>query len=320
MSFQEHANTRDVAGEKVEEVVPDQDGTIPGEVSDRPGPPPSIQRARLTSKTLSSSDILRLQVTVGNRAVMRLMAKTQQLSIPDNGSGKAVESAQKRNTGKNSIQRQVLNEDGEEASLNDIQTHIEDNMLEPLMKLKEIDKLLQEENEDLDRTLSIEEFLDEIGAVDSDDDQEMDEDDDEWDPAENAADPLEPDDILAGPVRKSLRFNTSAKNYMKLDTPKDIHGSYICHICKLKISKKDDVDMDHLPPWKDRLKAFITTHQLTEDDTDELNGPNMQHLYNLRGSVFAHSSCNRSHKGEDNYKIKWGNAVNWYNNGGGAPF
>jgi len=151
--------------------------------------------------------------------------------------------------------------------------------------------------------------------------EEMDmDDDDDWDPADEAADPLDTDDVLSSAVRKALGFNVTAKGWMKVDTPKDKAGAYLCHICGLAIKKGQKVDMDHLPPWKERLTEFIKASGLTEDDTDELTGPLMKNLYNLRGSVFAHSSCNRGHSGEGNYKKKWGNAANWYKAGGGSPF
>ena len=150
--------------------------------------------------------------------------------------------------------------------------------------------------------------------------ESSDSEDEDWDPADFAADPMEADDILKSEVRASLSFNQQAKAWMKLDTPKNATGTYVCHICKQPIVKGQSVDQDHLPPWKDRLTAFITDKGLTVEDTDELTGALMKGLYNMRGSVFAHSACNRSHKGEDNYKPKWGTALKWYQAGGGAPF
>ncbi len=154
----------------------------------------------------------------------------------------------------------------------------------------------------------------------SSDSESSDSEDEDWDPADFAADPMEADDILKSEVRASLSFNQQAKAWMKLDTPKNATGTYVCHICKQPIVKGQSVDQDHLPPWKDRLTAFITDKGLTVEDTDELTGALMKGLYNMRGSVFAHSACNRGHKGEDNYKAKWGNALKWYQAGGGAPF
>lgn len=147
------------------------------------------------------------------------------------------------------------------------------------------------------------------------------EDDGEWDPADYAEDPLDPDDILSSSVRKSLSFTSAAKDNMKADTPKNHKGEYVCHICGGTINKGDEVDMDHLPPWKERLASFIKVEGITESNADdELSGPNMKLLYNMRGSVFAHSACNRSHKGEGNYKDKWGSSDAWYKAGGGSPF
>lgn len=155
----------------------------------------------------------------------------------------------------------------------------------------------------------------------SSDSESSDSEDEDWDPADFAVDPMEPDDILKSEVRAGLSFNSEAKAWMKVDTPKDKKsGAYVCHICGLPISKGEKIDQDHLPPWKDRLTAFIQDARLSEDDKDELTGPRMKNLYNMRGSVFAHSGCNRGHKGEDNYKAKWGNALSWYKVGGGPPF
>ena len=207
------------------------------------------------------------------------------------------------------IQRVVVNAAGESASVEDVKQYIEDEDLNVTLDDDTLESELEAE-EAFDEEIEIIDFLQKIGVLDEDMD-EGDEDED-WDPADFAADPMEPDDILKSDVRASLAFNMQAKAWMKADTPKDAGGAYLCHICKKKILKGQDIDQDHLPPWRDRLEAFILTKGLTEDDADELTGPLMKGLYNMRGSVFAHSSCNRSHKGEDNYKKKWGNAAAWF--------
>ncbi|WP_274651402.1 DUF4157 domain-containing protein [Paenibacillus humicola] len=218
------------------------------------------------------------------------------------------------------VQRRVVTGSGDEATIDDIAEYFDTNDLKQAISDRDLKRDLTKENKNDKRDLTIREFLDKIGAIGDSKSDSEDDSDDEWDPADYAADPMDPDDVLSSDVRKSLSFDSTAKGWMKTDTPKDASGSYVCHICRQKIKKGEKVDMDHLPPWKDRLHAFITEEQLTEDDTDELSGANMKKLYNMRGSVFAHSSCNRGHSGEQNYVKKWGSAENWYKAGGGAPF
>jgi len=216
------------------------------------------------------------------------------------------------------IQRRVINEKKDEATIEDIINFIQysTKITQQLKKNWEIEELLKQENENFDKVYNIENFLFKIKAI-SYGDEEKSDDDEDWDPADYAEDPIEYDDISSGEVRKYLRFQSTAKTWMKTDTPKK-NGAYICHICNGAIKKNHAVDMDHLPPWKDRLKAFISIKKPTS--MDDISGPDMGLLYNMRGSVFAHQYCNRSHKGEDNYKKKWGTAENWFNNDGGSPF
>lgn len=141
------------------------------------------------------------------------------------------------------------------------------------------------------------------------------ESDDEWDPSQEAEEPLEQDDYLSSKLRKQLSFDFQAKAWMKQDTPKK-NGQYICHICSQAIKNGQKVDMDHIPAWQDRVKAFWkVTKPTNADDIDILV---LKNLYNMRGSVFAHASCNRSHSGEGNWKQLWSSVVDWYNSGGGA--
>lgn len=254
---------------------------------------PSVSMERVIAGALAPHDVLHLQRTVGNRVVAGLLSR---------GAGR--------------LQRVVV-EDGSNATVEDVKQWAGDNDVELELSDQELEQELEEESGFPDE-IDIEAFLKKIGALE-DEMEEEDDDDDDWDPADHAADPLDADDILSSDVRKSLGFRAEAKKYMKTDTPQK-HGTYVCHICGMPITKGQPVDMDHLPPWKERLAAFITEEQLSEDDRDELTGPRMNHLYNMRGSVFAHSSCNRGHSGEGNYKKKWGTASKWYTAGGGPPF
>jgi hypothetical protein len=251
-----------------------------------------LRHAGAYGAALAPRDVLQLQRTLGNRAVGGLLA----------GAGGRVQ--------------RVAMSGGSKATVDDVKKWASDNGVELELSDGELESELEQE-EGFDEEIDVEDFLRKIGALN----EAMDdaEDDEDWDPADYAADPLDPDDILSSDVRKSLGFKADAKNYMKIDTPKK-NGVYVCHICGLAIGKGQDVDMDHLPPWKERLHAYIKEEGLTEDDTDELTGPLMSYLYNMRGSVFAHSSCNRGHSGEGNYKKKWGTARKWYQAGGGAPF
>ena len=215
-----------------------------------------------------------------------------------------------------SVQRVVVLGNGTPATVQDVREFIDEKASDVSLTNEEIESELEAEA-DLEEGIGIRAFLEKIGAMDNGMDVS---DDADWDPADEAADPLDPDDILSSEVRKALGFNVTAKAWMKTDTPKDKSGNYVCHICGKAILKGQKVDMDHLPPWKERLEAFILAKGLTVDDSDELTGPLMKGLYNMRGSVFAHSSCNRGHSGEGNYKKKWGNAATWYKAGGGPPF
>ena len=214
------------------------------------------------------------------------------------------------------IQRLVMH-DEKKACLRDVKQYIADKGLQVDLSDDELDGELDAESYKMD-SITIQQFLVRIGAVVVESKAEK--MDVEWDPADEAEDPMDPDDILSSDVRKALSFNVKAKAFMKIDTPQDKFGNYYCHICGKQIVKGDKVDMDHLPPWKERLVAFIGFKGLTVNDQDELTGPLMSGLYNLRGSVFAHSSCNRGHQGEGNYKKKWGNALKWLINDGGPPF
>ncbi|MBW4888666.1 hypothetical protein KXQ82_03020 [Mucilaginibacter sp. HMF5004] len=214
------------------------------------------------------------------------------------------------------LQRYVRNDNEKVATIEDVIKFIETANLDDVhLKLPEIERRLSIYNDIEDPVIDIETFLKEIGAIGVEDSKS--DDDDEWDPADYAEEPLETDDIVSGEIRKYLRFNSGAKKWMKDDTPQK-NGTYICHICGCAIKKGQSVDMDHLPPWKDRLHAFINVEKPTSPD--DIQGPDMARLYNMRGSVFAHSKCNRGHSGEGNYKKKWTTAENWYNSNGGPPF
>lgn len=212
------------------------------------------------------------------------------------------------------IQRDVVDEEGDVVDFDDFWEANGSDFEDNFYSRDEIERFFNEEKGK--KNIGVESFKNKF-FEESDNES----DDEEWDPADHASDPLEPDDILSSEVRKSLGFNATAKNWMKIDTPKNMTtGIYLCHICRKDIKKGEKVDMDHLPPWKERLQSFITCHNLTEEELDEITGPNMKLLYNMRGSVFAHSSCNRGHSGEGNYKKKWGNSDNWYKANGGPPF
>lgn len=150
------------------------------------------------------------------------------------------------------------------------------------------------------------------GALtDSSDDEE---EDPSYDPTDDAEEPLEKDDYLSSDLRKQLKFTSGAKTWMKADTPFK-KGNYICHICSKPIKKGEKVDMDHLPPWDERIKAWWKDNNPTsEDDFDVVV---IKALYNWRGSVFAHATCNRSHAGESNWKQKWKSVKDWYEATGG---
>ncbi|WP_291717036.1 DUF4157 domain-containing protein [Magnetospirillum sp. 64-120] len=139
----------------------------------------------------------------------------------------------------------------------------------------------------------------------SDDDS----DDEDFDIASCAQEPFDLDEYGSSMLRKALKFNNQAKTWMKADTPMR-KGVYICHICGQKITKGQSVDMDHLPPWKARI-AQIDGSDIDVEEID-LDG-----LYNMRGSVFAHSSCNRGHSGEGNWAQMWNSVEEWYDSGGG---
>lgn len=138
---------------------------------------------------------------------------------------------------------------------------------------------------------------------------------DEYDPADDAQDPLDLDEFGSSALRKALCFNSNAKAWMKVDTPKNKKGDYVCHICGKALVKGQKIDMDHLPPWKGRIEAYFQVEKVYSlDDVDPIL---LKPLYNMRGSVFAHASCNRNHSGESNWKQKWGSVVDWYKAGGG---
>lgn len=139
--------------------------------------------------------------------------------------------------------------------------------------------------------------------------------DDDYDPADDAQEPLDLEDFGSSELRKRLRFNQNAKNWMKDDTPKNKKGQYVCHICKLPILKHQKVDMDHLPPWLSRVQNYFKVHDVTSiDDVDPIV---LAPLFNMRGSVFAHSSCNRCHAGEGHWKQMWDSVNDWYQKNGG---
>ncbi len=73
--------------------------------------------------------------------------------------------------------------------------------------------------------------------------------------------------------------------------------------------------MDHIPAWQDRVKALFKVMKPTsEDDIDKVV---LTQLYNMRGNVFAHSTCNRNHSGEGNWKQLWSSVEEWYKSDGG---
>lgn len=232
-------------------------------------------------------------------------------------------------TSNDTIQRIVMDGEGEEMDLNGIYEALDedDELLNSIIskygkggwKKAVLSAFELEQKTHGDREIDLANFLINHNLL-SEEEEDIDMEDEEWDPSEHAAEPMVSDDVISGEVRKSLSFTSDAKKLMKIDTPQDKSGKYLCHICNNSIEKGEKVDMDHLPPWKERLGAFISAKNLTQDDYDEVSGPNMKLLYNMRGSVFAHSSCNRGHSGEGNYKKKWGNALNWFNKGGGSPF
>jgi hypothetical protein len=250
--------------------------------------------------------LMQMQRSVGNQALGRWLQSNR-------------EGNQKHSplTGADIVQRKVVDEDGDEVTLDDIINYFSEHDLEQGIEDRELKREFTKESQE-EKEITIEQFLIKIDAIGESGSE--DEVDDDWDPADHAAEPMDPDGILSSSVRGSLSFNSGAKALMKQDTPKDKSGHYMCHICRSPIKKGESVDMDHLPPWKERLHAYIEDKELTEDDYDELTGPAMKQLYNMRGSVFAHSSCNRGHTGEGNYKGKWRTALNWFQAGGGAPF
>ena len=136
----------------------------------------------------------------------------------------------------------------------------------------------------------------------------------EWDPAEHAEEPLDAEDFQASKLRKGLSFSSAAKANMKKDTPYK-NGSYICHICSKPLKPGQGIDMDNIPSWQDRVKAlFKVTKPTSEDDIATVV---LTQLYNMRGNVFAHSTCNRNHSGEGNWKQLWSSVEEWYKSGGG---
>lgn len=138
---------------------------------------------------------------------------------------------------------------------------------------------------------------------------------DEYDPADDAQDPMDLDEFGSSALRKALCFTSNAKAWMKVDTPKNKKGDYLCHICGKPLVKGQKIDMDHLPPWKGRIEAYFQIEKVYSlDDVDAIL---LKPLYNMRGSVFAHSSCNRNHSGESHWKQKWKSIVDWFNAGGG---
>ncbi|WP_109117889.1 DUF4157 domain-containing protein [Azospirillum sp. TSO22-1] len=140
-------------------------------------------------------------------------------------------------------------------------------------------------------------------------------DDEDYNPDDEAP-ILEIEDFAKSALRKGLSFTSKAIDWMKGDTPKNkITGRYICHICGNDIKKGQSIDMDHLPPWHKRIEAYFKVKEPRSED--DVSSAELTVLYNMRGSVFAHESCNRGHMGEGNWKQRWASVVAWFKNDGG---